>query len=132
MESKICSKCKIEKPLSDFSINKNAKDGLNYKCRPCQNAYGAMIQAHYRERARKRGKVFREKRAKDNKEVSHIAFKSFNFTRDHSNTLKFLEIIGYDITQDLHEQFLQRVLIAFGKVLPPKDKPKDRISKYYE
>jgi hypothetical protein len=132
MESKICSKCKIEKPLSDFSINKNAKDGLNYKCRPCQNAYGAMIQAHYRERARLRGKIFRQKRSEENEMVKYISFKTFNFPRDYSNTQKLLQLIGYDITQDIHLQFNQRVLMKHGKVLEYKDKPKDVLTKYFE
>jgi hypothetical protein len=32
---KRCSKCKIEKPLSDFSPRRKAKDGLNGHCKKC-------------------------------------------------------------------------------------------------
>lgn len=34
---KKCNKCKEIKPLSNFSKNKNNKDGLAYQCRVCQN-----------------------------------------------------------------------------------------------
>lgn len=35
MNTKICTKCGKEKPLTDFGKSKNAKDGLNYWCKEC-------------------------------------------------------------------------------------------------
>ena len=35
---KRCSRCKIEKPLSEFHRNKSRKDGLNHDCKECKNA----------------------------------------------------------------------------------------------
>jgi G:T-mismatch repair DNA endonuclease (very short patch repair protein) len=35
MKTKICSKCKKEKSLNEFSIRKNQKDGHNYYCKDC-------------------------------------------------------------------------------------------------
>ncbi len=32
---KICSKCKLSKPKSDFGKNKSRKDGLQYYCKEC-------------------------------------------------------------------------------------------------
>jgi len=32
---KVCFKCKIEKPIKDFNINRNKKDGFEIYCRPC-------------------------------------------------------------------------------------------------
>jgi hypothetical protein len=32
---KICSNCKIEKPLSYFANNRSTKDGLSYECKEC-------------------------------------------------------------------------------------------------
>ena len=31
----ICNKCKIDKPLEDFSINKQNRNGRKYRCREC-------------------------------------------------------------------------------------------------
>jgi hypothetical protein len=41
MKTKICTNCKEEKPVSEFSSNKSRKDGLHHWCRPCDNARGA-------------------------------------------------------------------------------------------
>lgn len=34
---KVCSKCKIQKPLIDFNKDKNRKDGKQRYCRNCRN-----------------------------------------------------------------------------------------------
>jgi hypothetical protein len=85
----------------------------------------------YREKLRKE-KAMKLKSSKDPNDVTHIKLSSFDFDRDYSNTLKFLEKMGYDITLDLHDQFLKRVLMKFGKVLKPKGRPQDNITKYFE
>lgn len=36
--TKICSKCKIEKPVSEFHKDKNSSDGYTYACKDCRNA----------------------------------------------------------------------------------------------
>ena len=36
--SKICARCKCEKPISRFGKNNRAKDGLKYACYDCTNA----------------------------------------------------------------------------------------------
>ena len=41
---KTCSKCKEEKPLSEFTKNKTKKGGYNYTCRVCTRKY---IKEHY-------------------------------------------------------------------------------------
>jgi hypothetical protein len=35
METKICKKCLLEKPMSEFNKDKYAKDGLRYRCKDC-------------------------------------------------------------------------------------------------
>ena len=41
MNTKKCRKCKIEKPLTEFSKRKALKDGLQYKCKACQSQSSA-------------------------------------------------------------------------------------------
>lgn len=43
MKTKCCTKCKIEKSLSEFSKNKGAKDGRNYWCRACKSAHSKTL-----------------------------------------------------------------------------------------
>lgn len=39
METKICSKCKIEKSINEFCNNKKKKDNKNIWCKECQSEY---------------------------------------------------------------------------------------------
>lgn len=39
MNTKVCSKCKTEKPESSFGKNKRTKDGLDYYCNECRTGY---------------------------------------------------------------------------------------------
>lgn len=36
---KVCSTCKINKPISDFSISKNSKSGRRSQCKECEHEY---------------------------------------------------------------------------------------------
>ena len=51
---KKCTKCKQEKPLSDFSIHRLSKDGLNHKCRAC-NSVDSAFQREKSPRSALRG-----------------------------------------------------------------------------
>jgi len=42
---RICKGCGIEKPLSDFSKNKESKDGHRWKCKPCMNEMKRLNRA---------------------------------------------------------------------------------------
>ena len=37
--TKYCSRCDTDKPVSEFSKNKNTKDGLAYYCKTCYSKY---------------------------------------------------------------------------------------------
>jgi hypothetical protein len=39
METKVCNKCKIEKSVDEFHINKDGKDGYHSQCKKCKNEY---------------------------------------------------------------------------------------------
>ena len=58
-EMKICSKCKIEKPLDEFSLNRLAKDGHYAWCKECQRFY---------DRTRRMTREVHEKENKRNRE----------------------------------------------------------------
>jgi hypothetical protein len=47
---KACSKCKVEKEVTAFSKDKQKKDGLSYKCKPCDQAANAEWVANNKER----------------------------------------------------------------------------------
>jgi len=39
MDVKVCSKCKIEKSVDVFHVNKDSKDGYHSQCKVCKNNY---------------------------------------------------------------------------------------------
>ena len=39
METKTCTKCKIEKALTQFQVRKMSKDGLTARCKSCLSEY---------------------------------------------------------------------------------------------
>jgi hypothetical protein len=50
MKTKTCTKCKIDKPLTEFTKDRARKDGLNYYCRECTRTICAEAQARaYRQ-----------------------------------------------------------------------------------
>ena len=51
MKVKICTKCGMSKPLSEFHKNRHHKDGLAYRCKECANL-------NFRECARARSVWF--------------------------------------------------------------------------
>lgn len=63
--SKVCTTCKAEKPLADFSKTSRSSDGLQYSCKPCCNARSIQNynenKARYKAQARKRDNEFRDK-----------------------------------------------------------------------
>lgn len=40
MSTKVCTKCKQEKDISDFHKKAKTKDGLRYECKTCRREYG--------------------------------------------------------------------------------------------
>jgi hypothetical protein len=86
---KICTKCLIEKPLSEFSINKNKKDGLNYQCRSCQSKYHRQ---HYLKNKEKYIKQAKTQRRKSTDILREIKKKCSICDENHPATLDFHHI----------------------------------------
>lgn len=71
---KICSKCHVRKPLTDFHQDRKAKDGLRAECKPCRS----MTRAN---------PITKSKQA-----VSRIKYRVQNAGRDIENTLTSYEV----------------------------------------
>ena len=52
MDTKICSKCREEKELSEFSNCKNNKDGLRGKCKKCMDEYDKLWRINNHEKVK--------------------------------------------------------------------------------
>jgi hypothetical protein len=60
MESKICSKCKINKPISDFVKHPQTKDGLQCRCNQCRKIDREKYYEKNKETINKKSKKYRE------------------------------------------------------------------------
>lgn len=50
MITKICTKCKIEKEVNEFGIEKRRKDGLRSECKECKKDANKQYRNKYKER----------------------------------------------------------------------------------
>ena len=58
METKICKKCLKDKSLSDFSKNKNTKDGLQVNCKICVKEYKEQYYLDNKEKILEKSKEY--------------------------------------------------------------------------
>ena len=61
---KKCSKCKIEKPYSEFSKHKKKKDGYQPFCKSCNKEYKKQYQKDNAERYKEYYKEYRRQKRK--------------------------------------------------------------------
>lgn len=61
METKVCSKCKEEKKVSDFEKDRLRKSGLTSACKKCRNFYRQKWRKKHPEKNREYGKRWRVK-----------------------------------------------------------------------
>lgn len=69
---KKCTKCGVEKPLSEYYKDKSHKDGLAYKCKPCAN----MAIATWKRNNPEQHKIHQKRR--DLKSKYNISMEKFN------------------------------------------------------
>ena len=65
MESKVCSICGIEKPLSEFALNKTRKDGHASDCKSCRKKYRMNIIDFIKSIIKKKQQPIKERRLKN-------------------------------------------------------------------
>ena len=59
VQSKVCTKCSVERSVSEYSPDKRAKDGLNTECKPCKNARQRIYRAKNLKARREANKKWR-------------------------------------------------------------------------
>lgn len=59
--TKICSKCGIEKELSEFNKKSSCKYGVSSRCRACDKEYKKQYSATHKEFLKERGAYFRNR-----------------------------------------------------------------------
>lgn len=71
---KRCTRCRTDKPLSEFGKDKSRRDGLYPYCRACMRAYMALLKAQPKHRDRARA-YDRKRNAERRKDPAYRAYK---------------------------------------------------------
>jgi len=91
---KTCSKCKIQKPYSDFTKSNTRLDGHYPQCRECK--------AQYRKESKDKIKEYTEKYYQENKEKKILSIK--NSIQKRKNNYSFINSLGKKLSK-LNKQF---------------------------
>lgn len=73
MQTKVCAKCNIEKPITEFGKHRGYKDGRRTMCRFCRAEYAKQYYENNTERLLKQSTTYR----KDNKELINERCKQY-------------------------------------------------------
>jgi hypothetical protein len=65
LTTKTCSSCKEAKFLSEFTLNKAAKDGLQYKCRACDLTYQTKRRKEKAQEIKEYSRNYQKNRRED-------------------------------------------------------------------
>jgi len=135
MQTRICTKCKIEKEFSQFPRNENYKFGIGYTCKLCQNIYAkkyrklnkekiSQISKKYYEKNKEERKKIQRKYYQENKEYRHEFDKKYY--QEHKeerkkyckeNRLKINEYENKKYYTDINFQIAMKLRKRFYSVL---------------
>lgn len=68
METRICSKCNIEKDITEFSKAKTNKDGIRKLCKDCCKKYQKQWKENKKEETKEQNKLYRESHKEERKQ----------------------------------------------------------------
>ena len=71
-KTKVCSKCKIEKPLTEYCKDKKVKDGFSIYCKKCKSEYDKKWRENNREKWKKSVLKYKEKNRETIAEKSRL------------------------------------------------------------
>jgi hypothetical protein len=116
MGLKKCSKCGIEKGLSEFNNLKSSSDGLNYRCRECCNIDKKIYRENNPDKVREYGRVKKESKIKKNNYSTIIWYyptDSFSF----KNVVK-IKISRKDKNKLIRESLTECTCLGCGLTKP--------------
>lgn len=67
-DTKICTKCGVEKGLGEFWVKRNSKDGRNPACKACVNEYHRAYREKNQEKTKEQSRAYKRRNADKVKE----------------------------------------------------------------
>ena len=88
--TKVCSRCKEEKSISDFNKDRSCKDGHNYQCKACAKEKHRKYREENREKAREYDRKYREKNREKVREYNRKYIEK-NLEKNREKARKYIE-----------------------------------------
>jgi hypothetical protein len=92
METKVCSKCKEEKKVCEFSKDKSRKDGLLYSCKECEKIKFKIYRENNKDKLSEKYKRDKEKNPNYHKEWR---LKNPNYNSEYEKNRRLIDPIFY-------------------------------------
>lgn len=87
VSTKLCTKCKIEKPLDQFSVNKASPTGIRSACKECCNAHKRQWSANNKDHC----KQYMDKWREQNKE--HVEAYTEKYNEENREILRLRQLL---------------------------------------
>lgn len=111
--TKICTKCGLEKPFSEFHKHKDTKDGLTYICKDCKKIYNYQYQKENKEKLKKKRNKYEANRKRNdiNYKLNTIIRinKALKRNSKNSSTIKLLGCSIKELKNHLESQFTKEM-----------------------
>jgi len=102
METKICSKCKVEKELCFFGIDKKRKDGLRPHCNDCRKIESKQYSENNKEKRKETIKKYYENNKEKRKEKNKVSF------LENPEKIRAIKLKSYHKNKNKDEQIDRR------------------------
>jgi len=102
METKICSKCKVEKELCFFGIDKKRKDGLRPHCNDCRKIESKQYRENNKEKRKETIKKYYENNKEKRKEKNKVSF------LENPEKIRAIKLKSYHKNKNKDEQIDRR------------------------
>ena len=110
---KVCSKCKVEKELTEFSKNSRSKDGLRCNCKECNAVYKKLYHQKNRDKLVEYSKEYNKNNKDKSKEYSK------NYRKNNKNKISNYQ---KEYREKYKEEFKEK---RFNYVIKNKEKISD-------
>jgi hypothetical protein len=119
MENKVCKACLIEKSISSFHSCRQCRDGKLNICKICKNQ-GRRVD--------KSDKIHIFNKTWRNKSNDYNL--RWTTKEDYEKMWILLKLIGYDITGNIHKQFVDKINLKINKPIKYRKKNQETQPRY--
>jgi uncharacterized protein YaiL (DUF2058 family) len=121
---KICSTCRVEQSITQFSKYRSAVDGLQSQCKECKHKYATSVEgrqvglkycrkyrAEHREASRESGRKYRENHLEERREASRLCARRIRKERPqevHAQARQSLLFTKYGMTVSDYDRMFEQ------------------------